>query len=154
MERLFRAPDVVPQDYVSEAIAEALPDVRGLRFLLARADIARRDLAHILRDRGAIVDEVTAYRIVPAEGSINLPSSAPDFITLTSAASARAAFEQLKSKGFEQWMRESSLVTIGPITSAAVRELGLTVAIEADEFTVPGMIAAIVERTEGQAVHA
>lgn len=154
MERFFRAPDLVPAEYVSEAIAEAMPDIEDQRFLLARADIARRDLAHLLRERGAVVDEVCAYRIVPSDGMVDLPSKRPDFITLTSAASARATYDLLKSKGLGDWMVQSRLVTIGPITSATVRDLGFEVAAEAEEFTVPGMIRAIIEDAQKEPAHA
>lgn len=86
----FRTADAMPGEYVSEAIADALGDVRGLRILLARADLARKELAEILTAAGAIVDEVTAYRIVsPQHSSHPLPNSCPDAITLTSSAAAR-----------------------------------------------------------------
>ena len=57
---------LVPGEYRAEAILEAIGDVDGSRILLPRADIARADLAHGLRERGAHVDEVPAYRTVPA----------------------------------------------------------------------------------------
>lgn len=141
----FRAPDVVPAEFVSEAIAEALGDVRGQRFLLARADIARRDLAQILAERGAIVDEVAAYRIVRAGDAAFLPEEAPDYITLTSSAAARGTSEALREQGKGGWMAESALVCIGPITAATVRELGHEPAVVAERYTVSGLVEALVE---------
>lgn len=154
IERICRKPDLVPQDFVSEAIAEALPAIAGKRFLLARADIARKDLANILRTGGAQVDEVAAYRIVKSSEEAHLPESCPDYITLTSSSAARSTCDLLKSNGKEKWMEESHLVTIGPITSATVRELGFTVAAEAAEFTVPGLIQALVEHAQKEPIHA
>jgi uroporphyrinogen-III synthase len=145
LEKLARKPDLIPAEYVSESIAEGLGDVQGKRFLLARADIARKDLANILRERGAVVDEVAAYRIVQGCGSEELTGKAPDYITLTSSSAARGTYEILKDKGHQNWMKNAKIVTIGPITSDTVRELGFTVAAEAKEFTVPGMIAALIE---------
>jgi uroporphyrinogen-III synthase len=149
----FRAPDVVPGEYVSEAIAEALGDVRGKRFLLARADIARRDLAEILLAEGAVVDEVPAYRIVRPT-STELPTRAPDVITLTSSAAVRGTRDALASAGHEAWMSRAALICIGPITAATVRELGYEPAVVANEYTVPGLIEALTayvkERRVGQ----
>lgn len=138
----FRGPDVVPGEYVSEAIAEALGDVRGKRFLLARADIARRDLAEILALRGAKVDEVPAYRIVRPT-STDLPNRTPDVITLTSSAAVRGTRDALASAGYEDWMRRAALICIGPITAATVRELGYEPAVVANEYTVPGLVEAL-----------
>lgn len=163
LERVARKPDLVPAEYVSEAIAEAIrelssagfqpavgaPAVHGpQRFLLARADIARRDLAHLLRAEGAEVDEIAAYRIVRGKGSADLPDQAPDYITLTSSSAARNAYEMLKEKGLEGWMTSSALVCIGPITSRAVRELGFEVAAEATEYTSAGLIKALTSHAQ------
>lgn len=67
-------PVLVPDEYVAEAILGSLGDVRGLRFLLPRADIAREALAAGLRERGAAVTEVVAYRTVGAGAA---PGSLP-----------------------------------------------------------------------------
>ncbi|MGH9646383.1 MAG: uroporphyrinogen-III synthase, partial [Bryobacteraceae bacterium] len=40
------------------------------------------------------------------------------------------------------------VASIGPITSATARELGLTVDVEADPHTVPGLVAAILGQSE------
>lgn len=138
----FRIPDIMPSEYISEAIAEALGDVAGKRFLLARADIARRDLAEILISKGAAVTEVAAYRIVSPTSS-ELPERAPDVITLTSSAAARGTRDALASAGYEDWMRKAALICIGPITAATVRELGYEPAVIANEYTIPGLVEAL-----------
>ncbi len=147
-----RQPDLVPAEYVSEAIAETvkglveLPTEAGKpRFLLARADIARRDLAELLRGLGAEVDEVAAYRIVRSVGAVDLPEAAPDYITLTSSSAARGTHEILAENGRLGWMSESRLVCIGPITSATVTEMGFGVAAQASEYTVPGVVKALLD---------
>ncbi|MFI5386741.1 MAG: uroporphyrinogen-III synthase [Fimbriimonadales bacterium] len=160
LERFSRKPDLIPDEYVSEAIAEAIervgaPTVRGPgRFLLARADIARKDLADLLRAQGAQVDEVAAYRIVRGEGGQDLPSKAPDYITLTSSSAARSTFQILKENGHESWMTQSALVCIGPITSGTVREMGFEVAVEAGEYTVTGLLQALVQHVKKEAIRA
>lgn len=151
-----RAPDLVPKEFVSEAIAEAL-DKLGVqapaKFLLARADIARRDLADLLLARGMEVDEVAAYRIVKGAGATDLPAKAPDLITLTSSSAARGTLEMLRAASHEDWMSESKLVCIGPVTSATVREMGFEVAAEAAEYTVPGLLSALQKVVQNE-VHA
>jgi len=162
LEKFARKPDLVPEEYVSEAIAAAIAGIdlqpaefRGpARFLLARADIARKDLANILRAQGGVVDEIAAYRIVRRKGTVDLPPNAPDYITLTSSSAAESTFEMLKENGHEDWMVNSHLVCIGPITSGTVRKMGFVVASEAIEYTVPGLIKALVDHATKEPVHA
>jgi hypothetical protein len=123
--------------------------VRGrMRFLLARADIARKDLANLLRDQGWDVDEVAAYRISKGEGAQDLPSNAPDYITLTSSSAAKGTLEMLKEKGHEDWMHKAKLICIGPITSATVIDLGYDVEGEAKDYTSEGLLQALVKNAK------
>jgi uroporphyrinogen-III synthase len=140
----FREPDLMPEEYVSESIAQALGDVRGLRILLARADIARKDLGTILRVGGARVDEVAAYQIVAPKDEMYLPDDRPDIITLTSSSAVHGTRQALAQRNKEHWMHESRLACIGPITAATVRELGYKVSLVAREFTIAGLVEAIV----------
>jgi uroporphyrinogen-III synthase len=153
MGAAFRAPDVTPDEYVSEAIAEAitekLSDISGKSFLLLRADIARRDLATILSERGAKVHEVAAYRIVkPLDQGIELPDHAPDAILLTSSAAVRGTQNALRLRKREDWMGKAALGCIGPITAETVRDLGYHPAAIALEYTIPGLVAAITNYYE------
>jgi uroporphyrinogen-III synthase len=121
--------------------------------LLARADIARKDLAHALRARGAEVVEVDAYRIVsarPKKGTIERP----DYITVTSSSAVRGTLELLAQQGLESWLREIPIVCIGPITEATVRELGYTPAATATEYTISGLIQALETLAQGDLLHA
>lgn len=153
LERAFRTPDVVPEEYVSESIADALGDVSGKRFLLARADLARKDLAILLREGGAIVDEVTAYRIVRAE-SADLPSETPDIITLTSSEIARATRDLLAKSGRAEWLESASLACIGPITADAVRAMGYEPGPLPETYDIPGLVNSLIERFGKEMTHA
>ena len=139
----FRAPDFVPEEHVGESLAEGIGDVAGRRFLLPRADIARPELPRVLRERGGIVQEVAAYRIVRPEAAA-LPERRPDVIALTSSSAVHGTRDALAAAGKESWMREARLACIGPITAATVRELGYRVALMADEYTIPGLVDALV----------
>lgn len=147
----WRPPDVVPPAFLSDAIADVLGEVAGLRILLPRADIARRDLPIELRKRGAHVDEVTAYRIEcgavgeDLQALLSAQAEPPDAITLTSPSAVRGIVQILQSVGREDWLRSSRLVCIGPITAKAVRELGLTVHRVATDYTAEGLLDALLQ---------
>jgi uroporphyrinogen-III synthase len=150
----FRQPDLVPHEYVSEALATTLGEVKGKSFLLLRADIARKDLAEELRRKGAKVTEIAVYRIVTDESTRLMESEPrPDYITLTSSASAHATLAKLREAGREDWMRRVPIACIGPITAQTVRDLGFKVAVGAEQYTIPGLVEAIVNHAKGT-VHA
>jgi uroporphyrinogen-III synthase len=130
-------PSLVPKEYVAEAILESLGEVRGKRFLLPRADIAREALAVGLKQRGAVVTEVAAYRTVGVSGPPPDLSGA-DAVTFTSSSTVRHFLASGAAVG------TAKVVCIGPVTAATARELGLTVDAVADEYTEDGLIQALV----------
>lgn len=129
-------PSLVPAEFVAEAILEALGEVRGKRFLLPRADIAREALAVGLTQRGAVVTEVAAYRTVGVSGPPPDLSGA-DAVTFTSSSTVRHFLASGAAVG------TAKVVCIGPVTAATARELGLTVDAVADEYTEDGLIQAL-----------
>jgi uroporphyrinogen-III synthase len=148
LARAVRAPDAVPEEYVGEAIAEAMGEVRGEVCLLARADRARPELPQRLREKGAIVQDVVAYRIVRTAAEDGLPGNAPDAILLTSSESARATFDALKARGRGDWFARASLVCIGPVTAETVAELGYKPSAVAKTHTIPGLVDALVSHVQ------
>jgi glutamate-1-semialdehyde 2,1-aminomutase len=152
-ERGLRA-DVVPEKHVAEELFRAIAergDVAGKRFLLPRADIARETLPELLREAGATVDAVVAYRTVSAENEMRMASElvergAVDAVTFTSASTARSFFAHLDARTFETRARAAS---IGPITSSALRSLGIAPAVEAEIFTTEGLVDAILRHYAG-----
>lgn len=146
-------PDFVPRTYVAEAIVEQIGAVAGLKVLLPRADIAREALAVGLRARGAEVDEITAYRTVPAEGTGRLADllslDRVDAVTFTSSSTVRYTLEGLEAVGLSReaalgLLNATKVVCIGPITEGTARELGLSVAAVAEDFTSRGLVDALV----------
>jgi uroporphyrinogen-III synthase len=155
--------DVVPEEYVAESVVKSLRrQVKGKRVLLARARVARDVIPHELRKLGAQVDVVEAYEtVIPKSSRLRLravlkdPKRRPNVITFTSSSTVRN-FVALLGKSVQMWRgrprpRRSApstfdgiqFASIGPITSSTLRELGLRVDIEAKEYTIPGLIAAI-----------
>jgi uroporphyrinogen III methyltransferase/synthase len=138
-------PDYVPEEYVAEAILAGIGDVAGRRILLPRADIARRALAEGLRARGAHVDEIVAYRTLPADAPLPDLSQA-DAITFTSSSTVR---HFVRAVGGPDALQGPVIACIGPITAATCRELGITPDVVAGEYTVDGLVRALVEHFAG-----
>jgi uroporphyrinogen-III synthase len=150
--------DVVPKDYVAESVVESLRElVNGKRILLARARVARDVIPVALTKLGATVDVVEVYEtVIPKESRRELrvalknPKARPNIVTFTSSSTARH-FAALLAKDESGQLDVSRVdlsdirfASIGPITSATLRELGLRADIEAKKYTIPGLIAAIV----------
>ena len=150
LERYGVTPDVVPPKYVAEAVVAAVVArgaVHGKRFLVPRAREARDALPEGLRARGATVDVIPVYETVRAAGdggalAAQLLGGTIDVVTLTSSSTVRG-FVDLVGRAAATSGRFSAAV-IGPVTAASARELGLPVAIEAEDYTVGGLVAALV----------
>ena len=144
------AADYVPDTYTTDAVAEGFAglDVAGSRVLLLRADIALEGLPNGLRRLGAEVDSVAAYRtLTPPDAGERarelLGSASIDVATFTSSSTVRNLVELLgRDRALLDGVR---IASIGPVTSATARELGLRVDVEASEHTVPGLVRALAE---------
>lgn len=145
---------VVPEKYVAESVVDALsPQVKGKRVLLVRAKVARDVIPRDLRDAGASVDVVEAYETaVPAASRSRLqtvlkkPRLRPDAITFTSSSTARNFVELLRGRGSSPKLADGVLLaSIGPVTSATLREIGLRADVEAAEYTMDGLVKALVQ---------
>ncbi|HEV2699474.1 MAG TPA: uroporphyrinogen-III synthase [Terriglobales bacterium] len=155
IEELGLKVSVVPRRYVAESVVESLRGkVKGKRVLLARARVARDVIPSELRKVGARVDVVEAYETVVPESSrrevqrvMNDPATRPQVIAFTSSSSVRNFVELLRGQECPRHMvvQGIKLASIGPVTSATLRELELPVQIEATEYTVPGLAKAIGE---------
>jgi uroporphyrinogen III methyltransferase/synthase len=143
-------PDLVPAEFRSEALSAILAQrAAGQRILLVRADRGREILREEL-SRVAMVDQVAVYIQVDAldldpDIGRQLRDGKIDYITLTSSNIARAFARALDPPSRAQIEAgRSQLVTISPVTSATVRELGLPVAAEASEYTMAGVVEALI----------
>lgn len=140
-------PNLVPEVYTAEGVLaafDALGPITGQRFLLARADIARRALAEGLQERGAQVDEIASYRTVPVSGGA-LPPLA-DVVTFTSSSTVQGYINCLGGRSPAEVLQHSRVVCIGPITAATARELGVPVSAVAEEYTIEGLLAVLKKR--------
>ncbi len=136
--------DLIPEQYVAEALLEALSDEVGPngpgRVLIPRAETARDVLPDGLAAAGWDVDVVPAYRTVapdPDPDAVALLAGA-EVITFTSSSTVTNFTDSYGTGAVPE-----VVATIGPVTSATARSRGLEVAIEATDHTVDGLIAAL-----------
>jgi uroporphyrinogen III methyltransferase / synthase len=136
--------DIVPERFVAEQLVEELDrlQLEGKPVLIARAAEAREVLPDSLRKRGAKVDVVVLYDTVreqPDPEALEHAQQA-DFITFTSSSTVRNFLEAVDGKLPEA----AQIVSIGPVTSEAIREAGLSVDVEAEQHDIGGLVEALL----------
>ena len=142
---------LMPKEYVAESLVEAFAgeDLRGKRILLPRAAVARDVVPAELRRLGAQVDVVEAYRTAIPAGAAGKAKKIftgglrPDWITFTSSSTV-GNFAAAAGTDVLHGVRVAS---IGPVTSAAARKLGIPVEIEASPYTTEALVEAILNAT-------
>ncbi len=142
-------PDLLPDVYTAEGLLTAfdqIPSITGQRFLLPRADIARKTLPRGLQERGVMVDDLSVYRTVPLEKTapqekVPFPP-AVDMITFTSASTVQGYVNCLAGRNPIDVLgtNTTQVVCIGPITAAKAKQLGVPVHITAKKFTIDGLL--------------
>lgn len=144
--------DYIPSEFRAEAIISGLQNKvsPGDRILLPRADIARKILPESLSKLGAVLDEVTAYRTVAGSGNAPVIQEMLDggeinTITFTSSSTVRNFITMLGVDNPAELLKNVNIACIGPITAKTATELGLSVTIEADEYTIDGLLKAILD---------
>jgi uroporphyrinogen III methyltransferase/synthase len=133
--------DIVPERFVAEGLVDALADTPVSRALVARAASARDVLVEALRERGAEVDVVALYETVASPlGEAELAAvAAADYITFTSSSTVRFFLESAGECDLR-----ARLVSIGPVTSEALRSHGLEPDVEAARHDIDGLVEALV----------
>lgn len=144
---------LVPESYVAESLLEGLTQfVAGRRILLTRAMIARDVIPNMLWQAGAEVTVVEAYRNAMPEGAPKQLRDAlavgVDAVTFTSSSSATHLADAARAAGIGLPFEGVPAISIGPITSQTLRELGWEPAIEANPFDIPGLVSATVRALE------
>ncbi len=140
---------LTPESYVAESLVAALATrIHGKHILLARAAIARDIIPDALRKSGATVNVVDAYQnTIPAAAPEQLRAaltSRIDAATFTSSSSASHLAEVARAAGIRFPLPGVRAISIGPVTSATLREFGWEPAAEATQHNIPGLIAAVI----------
>jgi uroporphyrinogen III methyltransferase/synthase len=136
--------DVVPERSLAEGLIEALAAVPVQRALVVRARGGREVLADALRERGAQVDVLEPYETVAEALSADALAAArrADYVTFTSASTVRNFLQAADGAG--GLSADTRLVSIGPLTSAALRERDLEPDVEARRHDLDGLLEALL----------
>lgn len=147
-------PALVPDEFVGEALAEALiarsgGSLVGARVLIPSAEDARDALPTALRRHGAEVENIPVYRTVPVAADFGeliseIIARRIDAVTFTSSSTVKSFVHLVGPETATSGRFVAA--TIGPVTAATARELGLRDVIEAEPHTVPGLVEALVRR--------
>ena len=143
--------DCVPPSYCTGDLVRELErkkEIRARHFLLPRTEIAPPALKAALEKRGGRVTQVTVYRTVPygdfrgrQKLEKQLLSGEIDYVTFTSASTVRNFFQIFKKIPVKAI--KSRMVTIGPATTAALREAAAALYKEADPHSIEGLVQAL-----------
>ena len=142
--------DIVPERSVAESLVQALADAPVLRALIARAKEARDVLPDALRAHGAEVDVLALYETVaePLAPRALAQAREADYITFTSSSTVRFFLEATGETGAGgeggPLSPETRIVSIGPVTSATLREHRLAPHVEAADHDIDGVIRALL----------
>ena len=134
------------EEYVAEGLLKTLGrfDFSNTKVLIARAAVARDILPEELRQRGAQVDVVEAYRTVApgdlAEQARKVLEAKPDWITFTSSSTA----SNLIAACGAEVLRGVRVASIGPVTTATLRSAGVEVTAEANPHTIRALVDRII----------
>ena len=146
------AVDLVPERHIAEGLLETFKnehDIDSQTVLWVRPENARSVLVDGLTEQNAIVDECIAYRIEaekddPTGAVERLSEEGADMITFTSSSTAKY-FHDLGLP----WPGDCVAVSIGPITTAKLKDLGRDQLIEAENHSIEGIVTAIVDQLSG-----
>jgi uroporphyrinogen III methyltransferase / synthase len=154
-EKLFEyglKSDIMPANYRAEAVVEAFLDknLSGKKVLLPRAAEARPLLPAELRKMGAQVDEITAYLTRKEQSDADdliarLHAKGIDLITFTSSSTVKNFKAILPPADIQKLLDGVTIACIGPITAETARQLGFSVHIIAESYTIPGLCEAILQ---------
>ncbi len=155
--------DLIPPEFRVESIIETMKragTIRGSRFLLPRADLAREVLGDDLRAEGGDVVEVVAYRTMLASAERDdgydiyamLLERQIDAITFTSASTVRNFVQMLGRDQAADLLRTTTVACIGPVTAEAAQQLDIETTVMPERYTIPDLVDALVEHFSEETV--
>jgi uroporphyrinogen III methyltransferase / synthase len=136
-------PDVVPERSTQEGLLDAMGEVAGRRVLVATAEGAREVLEEGLRAGGADVTAVTLYRSVAEPVDVEAVVSC-DLVTFTSSSTVTNVLSALSAAE----RRALRAISIGPVTSATLRDAGVEPVAEAEPHDVDGLVDCVLRIAE------
>ena len=154
--------DLIPREFRGDAVAAALMaqgPMSGMRVLLPRSDIGREVIGEQLREAGAVVTEVIAYRTILEDAQRDtdpdvygmLLEGKIDVATFTSPSAIRNFAKIHGADQVSDLLKHTVVATIGPVTADAARQLGVPVTIQPRTYTIPALVDAIATYYTAQA---
>ncbi len=142
--------DYCPKEYVAEALVAGLKgyEMNGKHVLIPRAKEARAVLEDGLREQGAIPHPIAVYQTVSYKNERIqelLLERRVDVITLTSPSCVKGFCSIFEGEDMQPYLSGVKIACVGPITQRAAMELNLKTDIIAREYTMNGLVAAILE---------
>ncbi len=145
--------EALPGEFHAEGLLDSLRDQvkPGERVLLPRADIARKTLPKELRALGLSVTEADTYdTIIDAENTVEiaelLAEKTIQVITFTSSSTVKNFVQAMQGYDLHALLEGVEIACIGPITANTAKELGLPVHVVAAEYTIQGLLDALIDK--------
>ena len=149
--------DYMPPVYTVEGIIAGFEskDIHNARILIPRAEMVDGGLVQRLTEMGAKVEQISAYRVVPAaddasiaRGKQMLREGNIDVVTFASSSTVRNLVSLLGDE--REILKSATIACIGPVTAATAAELGLRADIVARKHSTPGLVEAMVDAYLGR----
>lgn len=154
IKHLHLAVDVMPAEHVGEALADALiaeQSLDNVKVLVVTGDRNRDVIVQRLNDARAIVDQFPVYRTETT--NLNTDAAAESFrrggadaILFTSSSGVHSFVDQAGVLALAKGARQPIAGSIGPVTSEAMRKVGMPIGFEAHESTIEGLVRALVAK--------
>lgn len=148
-------PDLVPDKYVAESVAEGIiklcgGDIKGMRVLIPRAAAAREVLPETLEKAGADVTILPVYETVPSDARkdevlTKLDAGEINCITFGSSSTVTNFLSLVPVEVLKKYP-DLKFACIGPVTAATLQEAGLKCHIQPDDYTIPALARALAEQ--------
>jgi uroporphyrinogen III methyltransferase/synthase len=141
--------DFVPSVFTSKELARQLiayTNLQGKNVLLLRSQLASKELSELLAQAKAKVDDVSVYTTITEKSECGwladkIEKAEIDWLTFASPSSVSGFFEQIPSDLVSS--SNVKVASIGPVTSEQLKNLGVTVGVQATEHTIDGLLAAV-----------
>ena len=144
--------DFIPKKATTRALADelcAFTDMSDANVIRIRGNLADDRIEKRLIEAGASMLPVTCYETSyknwPDGFKERLFEHLPDIITFTSGSTAEGLCKILSSNEIDALTKNAEVISIGPSTTEMINSLGIKTTMEADEHSIPGVIAKIVE---------
>ncbi|BDC52723.1 hypothetical protein F183_A50380 [Bryobacterales bacterium F-183] len=142
--------DLVPAEYVAESVVEAFANNIPKKLFLPRAAVARDTVPEALKAIGTHVDVAEVYRnVIPADAAANAQAvfaQKPAWIAFTSSSTVKNLMQVIE----RDWLRNTKIASIGPVTTETARKHGLTVDAEASPHTMDALVESITRLVRGR----